>query len=87
MDAIIKKRLPGSAFYVVLYPEKSSSRLAQYLKEGGIKYLDYTQLFDSSDPKFHLHENDLHPTPLALQLVGEQIVKDLHLDEKEGEEK
>ena len=82
MDTIIKEKFPQSAFYVVIYPGTNSVRLAQYLKEGGIKYLDYTQLFDASNPKFYLHEYDHHPSPLAYQLVGEQIVKDLHLDEK-----
>jgi hypothetical protein len=82
MDTIIKEKFPRSAFYVVIYPGTDSDRLVQYLKEGGIKYLDYTQLFDRSDPKFYLSEDDHHPAPLAYQLVAEQIVKDLHLDEK-----
>jgi len=80
MDTMIKEKFPQSAFYVVIYPRTNSDRLVQYLKEAGIKYLDYTQLFDRSDPKFSLSVDDHHPTPLAYQLVAEQIVKDLHLD-------
>ena len=82
MDAIIKAKFPQSAFYVVIYPGTNSDRLVQYLEEGGIKYHDYTRLFDPADPKFYLSEDDHHPAPLAYQLVAEQIVNDLHLDGK-----
>lgn len=80
MDTITKEKFSQSAFYVVIYPgTRNSTRLIQYLNEGGIKYLDYSQLFDTSDPQFYLSKDDHHPTPLAYQLVAEQIVKDLHL--------
>ena len=80
MNTIINEKFPQSAFYVVIYPgTENSNRLVKYLREGGIKYLDYTQLFDPTNHGFHLSKYDDHPAPLAYRLIAEKIVKDLHL--------
>jgi hypothetical protein len=76
----LKLTYPDAEFLVMIYPgSKSAGRLKSELDEIGIKYLDYSGLFDPNDRKFYLSEEDKHPSPYAYQLIAEQIVTDLKL--------
>lgn len=72
-----KRKFKSDEFYVLLYPG-DTDKLIPYLEKAGIKYLDYSKLFVSSMPEYHLYQ-DFHPSPLAHQTLAEQIVKDLNL--------
>jgi hypothetical protein len=75
-----RKKYPYGDFYVVIYPgSRYSKLLTTYFNDKGIRFLDYSRLFNARDPKFCLAKEDFHPSALAYQTIAEKIVKDLHL--------
>jgi len=75
------RKYPLGTFYVLIYPSLTYGKLLiPYLNEMGIKYLDYSDLFDRRDPRFRLAKEDGHPSPLAYRIIAERIIKDLRLE-------
>jgi hypothetical protein len=80
-----------SEFYVLLYPNPASrsagslavrEKLLMHLEDANVNYLDYSELFDPSDPSQGLRiEGDPHPTPKAYRLVAERLANDLEIRE------
>ena len=65
-------------FYVACFPRSDAHRkLLPHLDELGIRYLDYSDLFDPGVPE-NYHTGDGHPTPLANALLSEQLARDIH---------
>ncbi len=80
MQKEFKKKYPYSSFYVLIYPgSRHGNKLMEYLDEQNILYLNYTKLFNASEPRYYLAEEDLHPSPLAYQTISEKIIEDLNL--------
>ncbi|MCH8903791.1 MAG: hypothetical protein IIA45_07760 [Bacteroidetes bacterium] len=68
-----------NSFYVIFYPGSSFSReLIPLLEEAEISYLDYSDLFDRRENKFHI-PGDGHPSRYANQILAQQIARDLDL--------
>lgn len=67
----------NAQFYVVIGPTgaKSSSKMKNLLNEFGVKYLDYSKVWDPENPASRAAEG--HPSPLVYRLVAEQLAKDL----------
>ncbi len=75
-------RFGSDEFYVVLYPshprdEFPAKEIIPYLDAIDLSYFDYTDLFDSDEAYWLPH--DEHPTPLAHEMAGERLVRDLGL--------
>jgi hypothetical protein len=80
MQKEFKKKYPHSSFYVLIYPgSRYGKKLMEYLDQQNILYLNYTTLFNASEPRYYLVEEDLHPSPLAYQTISGKIVEDLNL--------
>lgn len=79
--AELKKQYNGINFYVLLRPgggaEKDSLPLASFLKDRGIKILDYTALYDQSENIYQIHDG--HSSALANARLAERLVEDLNL--------
>ena len=70
------KKFDGE-FYVVIYPgSKYGERLKPHLKDAGISFFDYSNLFDSKDPSLFF-DVDQHPTPAAQRLLALRLTQDL----------
>ncbi len=77
-------------FYVLMYPDPAAhsrmKNLIPYFESAQVKYLDYSELFDPSDPSQGLRiEHDPHPTPKAYRLLAEQLTHDLSIREVAGQ--
>jgi len=76
----LARQFPESRFVVVAYPgSRLSRRLAPLLAARGVDLLDYSDLFDVSDPRYFLAPEDRHPTALANRLLARLLVDDLGL--------
>ena len=72
---LLKNKFQNDNFYVLIYPGSLyGKRLIPYFKQGGIKYLDYSNL-DFKGLPFRLRNR--HPSPLAYKVLAERITKDL----------
>ena len=66
-------------FLVVIFPGSThAARLKRALDRRGVEFLDYSALFDASDPAYAI-PNDWHPGPRAHRRLAEQLVTDLGL--------
>lgn len=72
-----KDKFASDEFYVLIYPGQES-RIIPHLEKSGVKYLDYSTLFNALEGMSIPGEG--HPTGKAYKKVAEQLVKDLHLD-------
>lgn len=64
-------------FYVLFYPgTKHGLRMIPEFQRAGIKYLNYSALFNPADDGFAI-EHDGHPTPKAHWTVAAKLVEDL----------
>jgi hypothetical protein len=73
-----KEQFKSNKFVVVIYPGSSdlnTKGIISYLKKSNIRYLDYSELVDMSDPKSTV--GDGHPSAFAHKVVGERVAKDL----------
>ena len=78
-DSFLAK-YPKGKFYVLIYPQTmKADKIKSALNHVGVAYFDYSELFDLSNPKYHLDEQDPHPSVLAYHILAEEIVKDLRL--------
>lgn len=70
------KKFSDSRFYVVIYPTKEKVNIIPYLQRAGIRYLDYSNLFDSSTTGYRIL-GDGHPTPQAYKRLADEISRDV----------
>jgi hypothetical protein len=79
-QAAFAAKFPRGDFYVLFYPEQRDcgQQLRPYLAARGLKYLDYSELFEPGQAA-DLAIPDGHPTAQAYHLVAEQLVRDLGL--------
>jgi hypothetical protein len=73
---------PNSPFYVIFHPtSRHAAVLAGMLEESGVRYLDYSGMFDRDPPaegtSYFLADG--HPTAYAHARLARQIVTDLEL--------
>ncbi len=76
-----KRQFPQGRFVVVFYPGSVfSSSLIKILEEDavGIVLLDYLKLFDRSNQKYIIRLDE-HPSPLANEVLSQNLIKDLEL--------
>ena len=74
---VFATKFGSDAFYVVVYPQsKLTARLIPRLERAGVKYLDYSQLFEKQGNGLFI-PNDGHPTPAAHHIVARQLASDL----------
>lgn len=79
---LLEARLKLEGFYVVILPAKGTElrrcrRMMKALNSEGVKYLDFTGLYDPNDPAYILAQYDPHSTALANRLIAEQLVSTL----------
>jgi hypothetical protein len=75
-----RKQFPESDFYLLIYPgSQYAPVLKSFLDKSNIPYLDYSKLFNRSDPKYFISSEDLHPNAYSNQIVAQKIVEDLGL--------
>ncbi len=73
-------------FYVVLYPHRSAHRrVVKHLDAAGIKYFDYSDLFNPDLEEFQ-HVGDGHPTPKANRVLARRLASDLAALDKPNNE-
>jgi hypothetical protein len=67
-------------FYVLFFPDVSerANRIIPYLEKAGIKYLDYSTLYDHSRSDLWI-KGDAHPTAQGYKSVATTLVKDLKI--------
>jgi hypothetical protein len=66
-------------FYVVFYPAKEDYKpIQEHLRKLGVKYLDYSNLFDPTLPTYAI-AHDGHPTAAANQALVNKLQHDLNL--------
>jgi hypothetical protein len=74
---IFYKKFNSDKFYVVLYPSKIlHEKVIPLLKEKHFKYLNYTNLLNIEEEKFHI-SGDGHPTKSAHKIVAFKIAEDI----------
>ena len=80
MQDRFNSQYPDSKFYVVIYPGNHyANSIIETLREKGIRYLDYSNLFDIKNPEYSIRKEDEHPSVLAHRILGKKIVEDLQL--------
>ena len=73
-----KKQFSNDNFYVIIYPTTiSSSLIINLLRQKGVKVLDYSKLFNPTDKRYAI-PNDEHPTALANEVLIKQLIKDIN---------
>jgi len=73
------KKFGSDKYYILFYPgSRYVQNLKPYLQKFGISYLDYSGLFNPSDPQYHI-PSDVHPNSHALKLIAEKIAQDIAL--------
>jgi hypothetical protein len=77
-------RFPHARFYVVAYPSKRPSEMADRLRQRGIDFIDNVGLFDTADPLYHLSQEDWHPTPAALRALAVAVVEKLDISDEQA---
>lgn len=84
---VFRQRFGSDDFYYIVYPgSKFGGRLIPYLEKAGITCLDYTELFNPSDPDYYIkHDLHHHPNAYAFHLVMKKFAKDIGI--YGGEEK
>ena len=79
--ALFREQFRSRRFVVVMFPGSSlAGRLGAALDRQGVESLDYSQLLDYSQAKYHLPE-DWHPTAEANEVIAEQLAADLAIHE------
>jgi hypothetical protein len=82
---ILEKEFELRDFYVVISPSFNSGQMAIYrrfmeaLRKVGVKYLDYTALYDINENRYRVGQYDGHNSGLGDRLIAEAIVRDLRL--------
>jgi hypothetical protein len=82
---ILLKQVKLEGFYVVISPVsddeelKISQEFMGHLRKLGVKYLDYTHLYDTSDRRYRENEWDGHNSAVANQVIAQKLVEDLGL--------
>jgi hypothetical protein len=80
---ILAKEFKLEGFYVVISPAFDERQVRIYrrfmlaLQRVGVKYLDFTHLYDTQDVRYRVGEEDYHNSALADRLIAREIVKDL----------
>jgi hypothetical protein len=80
---ILEKEFKLQGFYVVISPAFDERQVRIYrrfmvaLQRVGVKYLDFTHLYDTRDVKYRVGDEDYHNSGLADRLIAAEIVKDL----------
>ena len=75
---LYQKQFGNKNYYILLYPSKQGyDQIIPYLKKAGVKYLDYSKLFDPDAPQ-HIIKYDGHPSALANKLLIKQLTADLN---------
>jgi hypothetical protein len=75
--ALYERRFPGGRFFVVIYPTQVKDlRILPFLRERGVRYLDYSALFDPAAKEYKL-EGDAHPSPLAYATLAQRLAADI----------
>jgi hypothetical protein len=84
-QAILEKEFRLQGFYVVISPAfdqreiQISRRFMKALREVGVKYLDFTDLYDTKDLRYREAKADRHNSSLADRLIAAEIVKTLRI--------
>jgi hypothetical protein len=82
-EKILEKEFKLQGFYVVISPPFGERGLARYrrfmneLSKVGVKYLDFTRLYNTDDLRYRESEHDYHNSSLADRLIAAAILKDL----------
>lgn len=80
--ALYERKFPGSRFYVVVFPTLVKDlRIIPFLKERGVRCLDYSRLFDPSAPAYGI-EGDGHPSPRACAVLAQKLASDMALEDE-----
>jgi len=80
---LLRHQLKLRGFYVVISPAFDKTQLdtyrtfEAYLQRAGVKYTDYTELYDTAEVKYRLSNWNYHNSALANRLIAEQLLKDL----------
>ena len=83
VKAECQKIFPDYDFYVVFYPGSTkANQIISYLETQKIPSLDYSELFPDGDAAYIIHEEDKHPSALALKTLAKAMVEDLRLAEQ-----
>lgn len=75
-------------FYVLIYPDygaRYATKMIPYFESAGIKYLDYSDLIDTSGKEFHI-DVDEHPSAYAYMTIATRLAKDIGILGGVGEE-
>jgi len=73
---IFRETFISEGFYVIVYPNKLSGKgIKAYLKNAGIIYFDYSDLFDHKSEEYYI-EGDGHPSPMAYKAITAKFAKD-----------
>lgn len=74
---LYERKFPGSRFYVVLFPTRVKDlRILPFLKERGVRCLDYARLFDPLAPAYRI-EGDGHPSAYACEVLARRLAADM----------
>ncbi|MES2518272.1 MAG: hypothetical protein V4585_09210 [Bacteroidota bacterium] len=72
-----KTQFGNDNFYVIIYPTTANNTLIiNFLKQKGVKVLDYSKLFNPLDDKYAI-PYDEHPTASANEILIKQLIKDI----------
>ena len=86
----LERQFKLRGFYVVISPTfdkaqlQISRKFMSDLQKAGVKYLDYTQLYDTSDVKYRISEWNYHNSALANQMIAHHLVTDLGIGAAAG---
>ena len=80
---ILETKFKLDGFFVILsvYAGDANERLAPYLKQMGVKYLDLRTLYNAQDPLYRISRLDSHNSALANRVTAAAIVKELGIGE------
>ncbi len=82
-QAILEKEFKLDGFYIVVSPAFDQRaryiylRFVAELRRGGVKYLDFTKLYDTEDVRYREDKEDYHNSALADRLIAQELVKEL----------
>jgi hypothetical protein len=80
---ILEREFRLQGFYVVISPAfderevRINRRFMEALGKSGVKYLDFTHLYDTEDVRYRVGQKDLHNSALANRVIAQEIVKNL----------
>jgi hypothetical protein len=67
---------PNCPFYVLIFPGFCSPQMIPLFQQYGIRVLDYSKMYDFTQPRFWLTGNG-HPSPQGYSSVAARLVRDL----------